>query len=277
MKKLFFFVFSRTLWINVLLAAIVVFALVLGTMHYLKTYTMHGDLFEVPDFSNTPVAGLDEFTADHNLRYVIVDSLYSDAHEPGTVVNQNPDPGAKVKKNRKIFLTVNATQPPMVTMRDMVGLSKRQAVSMLSAMGLETDSLVYRPDICVDCVLDQRYRGKSVAPGTKLKKGVKITLVLGGGREGRVLLPDFRGLTYREALDLMYDNTLLMGAVLSCEGCDNEEDTLRAFVYHQRPVYYSGSKAVVPMGSPIDLYLSTDSTYTQATADSAAVDTLWQP
>jgi hypothetical protein len=126
-------------------------------------------------------------------------------------------------------------------------------------------------------VLDQRYKGKSVAPGTKLNKGVKITLVLGGGREGRVLLPDFRGLTYREAMDLMYANTLLMGAVLSCEGCEDNQDSLNAFVYNQRPYYYKGSKAVVPMGSPIDLYLSTDSTYTPAAADSVSADSLLQP
>src|SRR5690606_21950250 len=145
---------------------------------------------------------------NNELGCLSVDAVYSEAHDRGVVVNQNPDPQADVKKNRKVYLTVNATLPPMVTMRDMVGLSKRQAISMLQAMGLEVDSLVYQPDICVDCVLDQRHKSAHIPAGTKLQKGEKVTLVLGSGREGRVVVPRLTGLTYAEATEIIHLNSL---------------------------------------------------------------------
>lgn len=259
MKHFFTFIFSRVLWINLLIAAFVVFGLVFGAMHYLKDYTRHGEEIELPDFGGVPMDRLDEVLSDHELRYEVLDSVYSDAHDRGTVVNQSPKPGAAVKRNRKIYLTVNATQPPMVTMRDMVGLSKRQAISMLSAMGLEIDSLVYQPDICLDCVLEQRYKGEELKPESKLKKGEKITLVLGGGREGRVIVPDLKGLTFEQAQSLISAQSLVLGAVMLCEGCETASDTLEALVYKQIPVYRKSSKSVIPMGSTVDLYLTTDS------------------
>ncbi|TVR40095.1 MAG: PASTA domain-containing protein [Cryomorphaceae bacterium] len=258
MKNLFFFLFSRALWINVLIAAFVIGGIVLGTMHYLKSYTRHGAHIEVPDFTHVSLDSLDYLFEKHKLRYVIIDSLYSDAHAPGSVVNQNPLPRSSVKENRKVFLTVNATQPPVVTVRDMEGLSKRQALAIMEAMGLGTDSLIYRPDICLDCVLEQRYKGRKLKPGTKLTKGEKITLVLGGGKEGRVLLPDLRGMAFSEARDLMFANTLLLGGVLDCIDCTTGEDTLQALVYRQSPAFSKKTKRVVPMGSTVDLYLTLD-------------------
>lgn len=260
MKNLFFFLFSRVLWINVLIAALVVVALIFGVLHYLKGYTLHGESLEVPDLTGIAIEELDDFLESRDLRYEIIDSVYSDVHDRGVVVNQNPAPNAKVKENRKLYLTVNAMLPPMVTMRDMVGLSKRQAVSMLNAMGLQVDSMVYRPDICLDCVLEQRYSGEVLKPGKRLKKGEKVSLVLGGGKEGRVLVPDLKGLSFQVAHDVISANSLVMGAVILCEGCENESDTLRALVFKQLPAYLKSSKSVIPMGSTIDLYLTTDTT-----------------
>jgi len=274
MKNLFFFLFSRTLWINVLIAAFVIAGVIFGSLYYLKNYTLHGESLEVPDFTGMSIDDLDRFFKANALRYEIIDSVYSDVHERGVVVNQTPPPESKVKKNRKLYLTVNATQPPMVTMRDMVGLSKRQAISMLTAMGLQVDSLVYQPDICLDCVLDQRYKGKHVSQGTRIQKGEKVSLVLGGGSEGRVLVPDLTGLTYEDARNVITDNMLTMGAVMTCDGCENEQDSLGAFVFRQLPAYRKASKSVIPMGSTVDLYLTTDTTSIEIIAEP---DTLIMP
>lgn len=260
MKTFFSFLISRALWINVLIAAFVVFGLVIGSLQFLKSHTMHGDTIGVPDFTGIAMDGLGEISKQHQLRYLVLDSIHSDEHERGTVVNQNPSPHAQVKKNRKIYLTVNAMLPPMVTMRDMVGLSKRQAISMMQAMGLEVDSLSYRPDICLDCVLEQRHNGEPLEPGTKIQKGEKISLVLGGGQEGRVLVPELLGLDLENAKEAISFNSLVMGAIILCEGCETEEDTSRAVVYRQIPGYNAHNRTVIPMGSTVDLYLTIDST-----------------
>jgi beta-lactam-binding protein with PASTA domain len=258
MFKLFAFIFSRTLWINVAIAIIVVLFLVFGSLSYLKNYSLHGQTITVPDLRGTSYIEIEEVLKSRDLRFSIVDSVYSDSHEPGAVVNQNPEPETQVKKNRTIYLTVNAVLPPLVTMRDMTGLSRRQALSIIEAMGLQIDSLTYQPDICLDCVLAVRYKKKVIEGGTKIKKGDKVTLVLGAGSDGRVMLPDFYGMSYQQAKTTVQANFLTEGAVLVCEGCETPEDSLVAKVYKQIPPYFAESKTTISMGQAVDFYLTLD-------------------
>jgi eukaryotic-like serine/threonine-protein kinase len=258
MNNLFAFIFSRIFWINVAVAIVVVVLLVFGTLQYLKGYSLHGETITVPDLKGIHYSELEAVLKERTLRYSIVDSVYSDGHKPGAVVNQNPEPETQVKQNRTIYLTVNAVLPPLVTVRDMAGLSRRQALSILEVMGLQIDSVSYKPDICLDCVLDVLYRGKTIKGGTKIKRGSKVTLILGAGKDGRVMLPDFYGMTFSEAKKVIETNLLTSGAVLACEGCKSSKDTLNAKVYKQIPPYFSGSRATITMGQPIDFFLTLD-------------------
>jgi eukaryotic-like serine/threonine-protein kinase len=258
MKHLFRFIFSRVFWINLALAILVVIAIVFGSMQYLKSYSMHGETITVPDLRGTHFNALEDALYNRHLRYLIVDSVYSDSHKPGVVVNQNPDADAQVKKGRTIYLTVNAILPPLVTVRDMSGLSRRQALSMLEVMGLQMDSITYKPDICLDCVLEIRHKGQILKGGTKIKKGDKVTLVLGAGSEGKVLVPKFIGLTYPEAKTSIQNNFLTLGDVLECEGCVTQEDSMIARVYRQIPPYYQNNRSTMAMGQPVDLFLTID-------------------
>jgi beta-lactam-binding protein with PASTA domain len=260
MKHLFRFIFSRVFWINLALALMVVAAIVFGSVQYLKSYSMHGQSITVPDLSGTHFNELEDLLFDRNLRYQIVDSVYSDSHKPGVVVNQNPDAESQVKKGRTIYLTVNAILPPLVTVRDMSGLSRRQALSMLDVMGLQLDSISYKPDICLDCVLEIRHKGQVLKGGTKIKKGDKVVLVLGAGKEGKVLVPNFLGLSYSEAISSIQNNFLTLGAVLECEGCVTGTDSMNAKVYRQIPPYYQDNRSTMAMGQPVDLFLTTDTT-----------------
>lgn len=258
MKHLFRFIFSRVFWINLALAIVVVVAIVFGSVQYLKSYSLHGQSITVPDLRGTHFNDLEDLLYDRDLRYLIVDSVYSDSHKPGVVVNQNPDSDSQVKKGRTIYLTVNAILPPLVTVRDMSGLSRRQALSMLDVMGLQLDSISYKPDICLDCVLEVRYKGNSIKSGTKIKKGDKVTLVLGAGKEGKVLVPNFLGLTLAEANAAIQNNFLSMGAVLECEGCITSADSSSARVYRQIPPYNQNNRSTMAMGQPVDLFFTTD-------------------
>jgi len=258
MNKLFAFIFSRIFWINVAVAILVAILLVFGALQYLKGYSLHGESITVPDLKGMHYIQLEDVLKGRNLRYSIVDSVYSDSHKPGVVVNQNPEPETQVKENRTIYLTVNAVLPPLVTVRDMAGLSRRQALSILEVMGLQIDSVSYKPDICLDCVLDVLHKGKTIKGGTKIKKGSKVTLILGAGKDGRVMLPDFYGLTFSEAKKVIETNFLTGGAVLSCEGCITSKDTAMAKVYKQIPPYFSGSRTTITMGQPIDFFLTLD-------------------
>ena len=63
---------------------------------------------------------VEEFLASHDLRYEVNDSSYSAEYPPLTVLKQYPAAGAKVKENRKIFVSVNRRNPPTVKMPDLI-------------------------------------------------------------------------------------------------------------------------------------------------------------
>jgi len=61
------------------------------------------------------------------------------------------------------------------------------------------DTIIYRPDIANGAILEQRYKGKSIAEGKKIPKGSVIKLVVGQGTSDvEVAVPDFRGKSCRE-------------------------------------------------------------------------------
>ena len=99
----------------------------------------------------------------------------------GTVVEQDPVAGAEVKPDRKVYLVMNAMQPQMIDVPDLVDMSKRQAISVLEILGLRVAELRYEPDPCVDCVIEQLYREQPIAPDAKCGREA-IVLVLGSGR-----------------------------------------------------------------------------------------------
>jgi beta-lactam-binding protein with PASTA domain len=144
----------------------------------------------------------------------------------------------------------------MVVMPDLAGKSRRIAVPMLEISGLELEALTYRPDeSCTDCVLDQLYLGKPIAPGRQIRKGEKVTLVLGQRSNQLTSVPRLLGISYQDAYALLNAYSLNMGEVLSCQGCETAEDTTNAFVINQIPLPHEDAS----LGSFVDLYLSTDS------------------
>lgn len=256
MKKIFRIFTGTRLWINLGLIAAVISLAVAGTLFWLNGYTRHGDSVQVPDLSGFEIDKLSSVLDERHLTYEITDSIYSDEQPRGSVIQQNPLPGKTVKRDRAIYLTVNSLLPETVIMPDLSGKSRRIAIPMLEISGLELEQLSYKPDeSCTGCVLDQLYNGKSIAPGTQIRKGEKITLVLGQRSNELTKVPRLLGLTYEDAYSLLNAYSLNMGTVLSCEGCETAEDTSGAFVINQLPA----GRENAGLGSFVDLYLSTDS------------------
>ncbi len=252
---------SKRLWLNLALIGLLLLALVFGVLFWLSSYTLHGESVGVPDLRGSNYASLDEVLYSAELTYEVTDSIYSDEYPRGAVVHQNPSPGHRVKEGRTIYLTVNSLLPEMVSMPDLKGKSRRIAIPILEISGLELENLTYKPDdTCTDCVLDQLFQGKPIAAGTQIRKGEKVTLVLGQRSNELTKVPRMLGLNYEDAYSLLNAYSLNMGQILSCEGCLSAEDTAKAFVINQFPA----SHEETTLGSFVDLMLSLD-------ADKAAV------
>lgn len=242
---------SKAFIIHLLLAVVFVAGVFGITYTYLSKYTHHGESIAVPDFRGLKKDRLESFVNSKHLHIAIVDSIFELDKIPGTVVEQDPAPDSKVKEDRTIYLTVNATLPPKVKMPDLIDVSYRQADAILQTFGLKVGNLIYKPDLAKNAVLGQRYRGSEIGPGTEIPKGSVIDLVLGDGLGNtKVAVPDLVGLTKGEALFVLKGSSLNIGTLFYDSGL---KDSLFAKVYRQSPV--PSDSATLSQGEAVDLYL----------------------
>jgi eukaryotic-like serine/threonine-protein kinase len=258
-KKLIRYIEERIVLRNIVLAF---FILVFGTtiiMQVLRIYTRHNQNLSVPDFQGLTLSDASEMAKDRNLRIVVFDSIYMAESEKGTVVDQHPKAGLKVKKNRKIFLTMNAINPEKVAMPDLVNLTYIQAEAKLESFGLKVGNISYEPNLAIKLILAQRLGGRELLPGDSVVKGARIDLVIGKGlSDEQAAVPNLLGLTLEEARMRALDRFLNVGASVHDQTILTPEDELKAVIFRQRPE--SGSELTLPLGSEIDVWITLDST-----------------
>ncbi|MDX9848705.1 MAG: PASTA domain-containing protein [Tenuifilaceae bacterium] len=234
--------------------AILAFAVILF-FTFLFFFTRHGRGFEVPDFTGLKLERAQELAKQKRLRLEVTDSVYIMTREPGSVIEQNPVKGTNVKANRRVFITTNAVNPILVDMPNLVGLTLRQAKSVLNLQGFKVGILAFTPDIAINNVLEQHYRGKEIAPTTKIPKGSTIDLLLGKGLNNeRTVLPRVIGLTLAEAHNLLLEASLNLGKFNFDATVIDHLDSLQARVYSQYPNPLG--ETLINFGARVDLWLT---------------------
>ena len=225
-------------------------------MSWLSHYTRHGETISVPDLKGKSIEEITPLLQNSELTYEVTDSVYTDEVDRGVVVTQTPHSGKAVKKGRTIFLTLNSKLPEMVELPDLMGKSLRIAVPLLEITGLKLKSLEYKPDeSCTDCVIGMKYGDEEVKAGSRIRKGAELTIVLGQQSREETIVPNLLGRQYRDAKDIILAQSLNIGQVLLCTGCQTSDDTSKAYVINQIPD--EGDDA--NLGAYVDVFLSTDS------------------
>ena len=251
------FLQSKVFIKNLALAATIFVGLILILLIWLNIYTRHGQARPVPDFRGLTLEETTKLARKNKLRFQIIDSVYSNVVPKGCIIEQNPSQGFKVKKRRRILLTINAFNPEMVGVPNLVGLPKRQAIAVIQSAGLETGQLRYIPDLSVDFVLRQLHNGKEVADGDSLQKGSVIDLVLGKGLSNeRTPVPYLIGLRLEKARSTILGASLNLGAYIYDNSIATADDTLNALVYRQNPDYRESAR--LQLGSAVYLWLTVD-------------------
>lgn len=175
------FLKSKIFFKNLGFAVLLVVIVFLGAAKLLSYYTRHGEYIVLQNLANKKLTDVQKTLKDEELNYIVIDSAFDEKTPPGTVINQNPYPGAHVKKGRNIYLYITSAVPPMVEMPNLVDKSLRQATLMIENTGLKFGGAHIEPDPCNGCVLKQLYKGNTITPGTKILKGSTITLIIGRG------------------------------------------------------------------------------------------------
>ena len=182
MRNFFKFLTSKIFLIQLGLALVVLILVVFGTLTWLNSTTNHGEFVEVPDFSKLSVMDMRKEIEEAGLRYEVLDSANFNPDYPRfSIIDQNPYAGAKVKTNRKIYFTVNPSGYKKVTVPKIIQVTKRNATSMLRAVGLDVQRVTYIDELGKDMVYQIKHKGKYIKPGDKLPKTSKIELVCGNG------------------------------------------------------------------------------------------------
>ena len=164
-------------------SGIIIFLVFLFIYFGLKIITNHNDHQIVPDLIGTHIDDLDKVIIEHKLRYEIIDSSkFSSNFLPLTIISHTPSRGNEVKKNRKIYLTLNPSGYRKITVPNLIQITKRNAETIISSIGFNLGVITYKDDIGKDMVLEIYHEGQKVSPGTLLPKTSIIDLVLGNGK-----------------------------------------------------------------------------------------------
>lgn len=207
---------KKDLLIHIGLAGLATIGIILFVFYvYLPISTNHGESMTVPNLEGILLDDLGEFLEERDLRYEVEpDSGYSPKFPPLAVLKQFPLSGAKVKEGRKIYITLNATSPPVVKMIDLKGRSLKNAQLELRSLGLQLGDITYKPDFALNGILAQFYEGKPVSVGQEVPKGSKIDFEVGDGLGNQTFqMMDLTEMALDEAIFVMRGNGLKLGDV----------------------------------------------------------------
>lgn len=245
---------DRKFYKNLALAGFTLIILFVGWLKYLDYYTLHNKYIPVPDFNNMQISQLDSVAEANDIRVVIIDSIFDRSREKGIVVNQDPEPLTDVKRNRKIYLTINSLQSRKVAFPDIYDLSLRQAIRKLEKNGLEVGKLEYRADIATNKVLSYKINGIKIEIGQELYIGTIVDLVVGKGLSKQsVIVPNLIGLTRMEANIILKSTSLNIGSEIFKASV---QDSSSAIIYKQFPI--GDDDNTLNIGSAIDLFFENE-------------------
>ena len=261
-------IFKRYPWVlHVLLMLLVSLALLVLVFIFIRIYARQGDEYELPD-----VVGLNivELQADNPIRLdvVVMDSIFRPGQEGGRILTQDPKAGTRVKKGRKLYITMTAYTPEDAVLPELAGLTVRQAVSELMAEGLEVGKLTFVEDPYKNIIVDQTCNGKVIYAGQQIERGSVVDLTVGlGDSSGTSVVPFTIGKTREKARRDVLSASLNVGRE-HWSGVKNRET---AVVCRQEPDYTGVSR--YPYGTEVDLwYVDIDKTDVQKMVSEFKVD-----
>ncbi|MBL30892.1 MAG: penicillin-binding protein [Flavobacteriaceae bacterium] len=167
------------------LSKIIAFLIVVGLLliKILDFITHKNEYIVVPDIkSMTLEEGIVKLN-ENKLRYEVIDSVkFNPDLKPYAIINLFPESGSEVKKNRKIYLTLNPSGYRKIIIPNIIQITRRNAESILKAVGFVIGKISYVDNIGKDMVLEIRYNQKKIAPGSILPKKSSLDLILGNGK-----------------------------------------------------------------------------------------------
>ena len=249
----FHFLKEKKFYINLLIILLLCGVLLWITFRLLDRYTRHDKVFTMPDF-----VGQDYRQVKHDyskeFNFILIDSVYPKGQQPGSIYQQDPLPGSKIKKGRNVYAIIVAVTPEKTVMPNLKGISLREAIGRLESSGLDVDYLDYVSYSYKNNVIDQYYQGQPIEEGTELVKGSKIMLRVGiGDDKAKVKVPNLIGKHADEVKRILN----LAGLNIGSEEWDDRDSLQYMCVMRMSPGPSSGT---VNAGTYIDVWYHSNRT-----------------
>lgn len=235
--------------LSIILGVIMVLSVVFLKI-FLPSYTNHGETVSVPDVTGFHYDEIKDLINAKDLKYEVdIDSGFNADLNPLIILKQSPKAGNKVKSGRKIYLTLNSRNAPLLKMPNLVNSQLKNVQEILANAGLVSGDIEYVPDIGRNVVLEQKYRGRNIQEGFEIPKGSQIDLVVGDGLGNQSLnVPRLIGMDEVDAEFLIIGSGLKMGRI---NYIPNDSIPKGTIIKHLPP-----AGVEVKTGESIDLWIS---------------------
>lgn len=173
----------QLLLINCAAMAAVVVGAIFITFRWINSYTEHGVAIIVPNITGMQEEDAVSKLAQHHLIGVAYDHTYIKGIPVGEITAQRPAADAKVKRGRKVYLTVSSGNQPMIAIPDVIeNSSLREAESRLRAAGFRLAPHDTIPGD-LDWVYGVRYNDRELQSEERVPEGAELTIIVGGGED----------------------------------------------------------------------------------------------
>ena len=207
MNNRFIKILKNPFVISLLLAVLILWGLIYGTLVWLDIYTRHNEAVVIPDVKGMTIEEAAPFLAEKGIRYNIIDSVFSKDVDPGAIVEIVPTPGSKVKEGRIVFVTIIAKTSQMARIPEVQDLSFRQAYALLTSIGFKAIEVKYVAGDYKDLAIGVEWNGKILEEGQHVPLNAHLTLVVSGGfEESDSLALDSLNMAPVESLDSEEEN-----------------------------------------------------------------------
>jgi beta-lactam-binding protein with PASTA domain len=228
---------------------------------WLRIYTNHGQELELPDYRNMTLEEVRKDAEKRKFVIIVDDSTHIVGKKGGLVLDQNPKAQAKVKENRKIYVTTTKYQADKIKLSDLPSLYGRNFNSKkreLKNMQINSEIRDYKYDLGEpNYILEAYYNDQLIiskdgkASQVEIEKGGTIEFVLSKKSGGNIELPNFRCMTLEQAIFMIESANLRLGTVRD-KGVISSNST--GFIIDQNPAWSPG--ATITIGSTVELSIS---------------------
>lgn len=188
----------------------IVVIVVLADWVVLPLYTHQGEEVELSDVTERSFTEAEEILRSQGFRIIKEGEKYDATYPESTVVFQNPAPYSRVKRGRRIYVTLSAGER-MVEVPRVIGMSERDAEFLLKQTGLELGEVFYE---YVGYPPSGVVYNQSILAGTEVVEHSTVDITVSRGRmPDRFLVPDVVGKSLEIARRLLMQSGLTVGYV----------------------------------------------------------------